>query len=56
MDNEIYNILPPELWPIIGEFLHFYVIPTTDSIKLELMPSKAFICYGDGRVSPCLTQ
>ena len=54
--NGIYKELPVDLWNLIGDMLHFDILEHNDSIKLEMKPCRAFICYGDGRVSPCLTQ
>ena len=55
-ENAIYNKLPHELWNIIADILHFDISPSEDSLILELRPCSAFIYYGDGRVSPCMTQ
>jgi hypothetical protein len=52
----IYDKLPVDCWSIIEDILHFDISEYNDTIKLEMRPSKAFICYGDGRLSPCLTQ
>ena len=54
--NSIYDKLPVDLWNIVADILHFDISPSHDSLILELRPCRAFIYYGDGRVSPCVAQ
>ena len=54
--NQIYDKLPIDIWSIIEDILHFDILPTEDSLILELRRCRAFIYYGDGRVSPCIAQ
>ena len=49
-------MFPPEIWTIIGDCLHHNVEEYGDSIELVMKPAVAWTYYGDGRVSPCLTQ
>ena len=52
----VYNLFPANVWRIVEEMLHFDIVPIDDTIELQLKPCAAFICYGDGRVSPCITS
>ena len=57
---DIYHLMPPELWPIVGSYLYMDVSPYKGSLLLTIKPAEHFVILyptdeaGEGFVQPCL--
>ncbi len=41
----VYNLVPKELWGLIGEFLYADIIPQGDSVLITVKPCKLYTVY-----------